>query len=234
MHGLKNASPLVVSIALGQPVPPRCPQALCRGRSLQLARARQRACALPRAPAQEGLPFFRDLQQVPEEADIRPAWRPPHAEPQPERGCPGSSEEAVYGDPGPSRWAHAGAGAALGRPGGGPPGWVGGTPRSRHPLPAGAGKTVVGFHIVFWFHKSNEEQVRASGPPSGEGQPEGPCILYCGPSNKSVDVLAGAPGRWCGGSAPGCWPRGNSPSRPAAPRTAPEQENGAEAPPSVQ
>ncbi|KAM5304642.1 3'-5' exoribonuclease HELZ2 [Glossophaga mutica] len=48
--------------------------------------------------------------------------------------------------------------------------------------PPGTGKTVVGFHIVFWFHKLNEEL-----PPSGSP----PCILYCGPSNKSVDVVAG-------------------------------------------
>ncbi|XP_028380842.2 LOW QUALITY PROTEIN: helicase with zinc finger domain 2 [Phyllostomus discolor] len=48
--------------------------------------------------------------------------------------------------------------------------------------PPGTGKTVVGFHIVFWFHKLNEEL-----PPTG-----GPrCVLYCGPSNKSVDVVAG-------------------------------------------
>ncbi|XP_036915978.1 helicase with zinc finger domain 2 [Sturnira hondurensis] len=48
--------------------------------------------------------------------------------------------------------------------------------------PPGTGKTVVGFHIVFWFHKLNEEL-----PPSGSPS----CILYCGPSNKSVDVVAG-------------------------------------------
>ncbi|XP_040494532.1 helicase with zinc finger domain 2 [Ursus maritimus] len=56
--------------------------------------------------------------------------------------------------------------------------------------PPGTGKTVVGFHIVFWFHKSNEEQAMAWGAPS-EKPVGGPYILYCGPSNKSVDVLAG-------------------------------------------
>lgn len=50
---------------------------------------------------------------------------------------------------------------------------------------------MVGFHIVFWFHKLNEEQELARGPPSREKTLGGPCILYCGPSNKSVDVLAG-------------------------------------------
>ncbi|XP_030888900.1 helicase with zinc finger domain 2 isoform X2 [Leptonychotes weddellii] len=57
--------------------------------------------------------------------------------------------------------------------------------------PPGTGKTVVGFHIVFWFHKSNEEWVKACGAPGEEKPLGGPCILYCGPSNKSVDVLAG-------------------------------------------
>ncbi|XP_036099976.1 helicase with zinc finger domain 2 isoform X1 [Molossus molossus] len=57
--------------------------------------------------------------------------------------------------------------------------------------PPGTGKTVVGFHIVFWFHKSNQELAPACGTPAGKEQLGGPCILYCGPSNKSVDVLAG-------------------------------------------
>ncbi|XP_032112899.1 helicase with zinc finger domain 2 [Sapajus apella] len=57
--------------------------------------------------------------------------------------------------------------------------------------PPGTGKTVVGLHIVFWFHKSNQEQVQLGAPNAGENRLGGPCILYCGPSNKSVDVLAG-------------------------------------------
>ncbi|XP_021528158.2 3'-5' exoribonuclease HELZ2 [Aotus nancymaae] len=57
--------------------------------------------------------------------------------------------------------------------------------------PPGTGKTVVGLHVVFWFHKSNQEQVQLGAPPGGENRLGGPCILYCGPSNKSVDVLAG-------------------------------------------
>lgn len=60
---------------------------------------------------------------------------------------------------------------------------------------------MVGFHIVFWFHKANEEQVMAWGAPREEELLGGPCILYCGPSNKSVDVLAGALGWLCGGFA---------------------------------
>lgn len=59
---------------------------------------------------------------------------------------------------------------------------------------------MVGFHIVFWFHKANEEQVTAGGAPTEELR-GAPCVLYCGPSNKSVDVLAGALGWLCGGFA---------------------------------
>ncbi|XP_021110909.1 helicase with zinc finger domain 2 isoform X2 [Heterocephalus glaber] len=57
--------------------------------------------------------------------------------------------------------------------------------------PPGTGKTFVGLHIVFWFHKSNQEQVPRRRSSDGEEPLQGPCILYCGPSNKSVDVLAG-------------------------------------------
>nr|XP_010599440.2 helicase with zinc finger domain 2 isoform X3 [Loxodonta africana] len=56
--------------------------------------------------------------------------------------------------------------------------------------PPGTGKTVVGLHIVFWFHKSNKEPVPTRGTQGS------PCILYCGPSNKSVDVLAGMLQSW--------------------------------------
>ncbi|OPJ84954.1 helicase with zinc finger domain 2 [Patagioenas fasciata monilis] len=58
--------------------------------------------------------------------------------------------------------------------------------------PPGTGKTVVGTHIVYWFHKLNEESVEKEQTPSL--QEEDPSrrkyILYCGPSNKSVDVVA--------------------------------------------
>ncbi|KFR04998.1 Helicase with zinc finger domain 2, partial [Opisthocomus hoazin] len=58
--------------------------------------------------------------------------------------------------------------------------------------PPGTGKTVVGVHIVYWFHKLNEESVeREPAPPAEEEKPKRRrCILYCGPSNKSVDVVA--------------------------------------------
>lgn len=55
------------------------------------------------------------------------------------------------------------------------------------PIPTGTGKTVVALHIVFWFHKCNDQVLDSS-----ERRRSGPHILYCGPSNKSVDVLAGA------------------------------------------
>lgn len=61
-------------------------------------------------------------------------------------------------------------------------------------LYTGTGKTVVGLHIIYWFHRSNQEQVLTSNGPHGEERLGGPCILYCGPSNKSVDVLAGVQG----------------------------------------
>lgn len=100
-------------------------------------------------------------------------------------------------------------------------------------LPTGTGKTVVGFHIVFWFYKLNEEPVLACGTPCREKQLGPPCILYCGPSNKSVDVVAGALGQPWGL----CWGRraqGTAAHAQTAPRNAPEQKGRAEAPPCVQ
>ncbi|XP_008942288.1 PREDICTED: helicase with zinc finger domain 2, partial [Merops nubicus] len=55
--------------------------------------------------------------------------------------------------------------------------------------PPGTGKTVVGTHIVYWFYELNEDAMKnEQTPPSEEEKPR--CILYCGPSNKSVDVVA--------------------------------------------
>lgn len=53
----------------------------------------------------------------------------------------------------------------------------------------GTGKTVVGVHIVYWFFKENQKLPRLD--KSVEKGPKKRCILYCGPSNKSVDVVAG-------------------------------------------
>lgn len=57
----------------------------------------------------------------------------------------------------------------------------------------GTGKTVVGTHIVYWFHKLNEESIEQDKTPCLEEEKDKrrKCILYCGPSNKSVDVVAG-------------------------------------------
>ncbi|XP_032805667.2 3'-5' exoribonuclease HELZ2 [Petromyzon marinus] len=51
--------------------------------------------------------------------------------------------------------------------------------------PPGTGKTVVGIHLVKWFHeviKTLRENLQADAKHI--------CSLYCGPSNKSVDVVA--------------------------------------------
>ncbi|NWV53473.1 HELZ2 Helicase, partial [Daphoenositta chrysoptera] len=58
--------------------------------------------------------------------------------------------------------------------------------------PPGTGKTVVGTHIVYWFHKLNEESVEKDETPCLEDEKpkRRKSILYCGPSNKSVDVVA--------------------------------------------
>ncbi|NXA03504.1 HELZ2 Helicase, partial [Sapayoa aenigma] len=58
--------------------------------------------------------------------------------------------------------------------------------------PPGTGKTVVGTHIVYWFHKLNEDSIEQDKTPclEDEKSKKRKCILYCGPSNKSVDVVA--------------------------------------------
>uniref|UniRef100_A0A8C5DP98 RNB domain-containing protein n=1 Tax=Gouania willdenowi TaxID=441366 RepID=A0A8C5DP98_GOUWI len=55
--------------------------------------------------------------------------------------------------------------------------------------PPGTGKTVVGVHIVFHFHQQNSKNQREFVDAAGKSKKE--VILYCGPSNKSVDVVAG-------------------------------------------
>uniref|UniRef100_A0A674HYP0 Helicase with zinc finger 2 n=1 Tax=Terrapene triunguis TaxID=2587831 RepID=A0A674HYP0_9SAUR len=53
----------------------------------------------------------------------------------------------------------------------------------------GTGKTVVGVHIVYWFNKLNDERLEKE-PSLDNAEKARKCILYCGPSNKSVDVVA--------------------------------------------
>ncbi|XP_026553122.1 helicase with zinc finger domain 2 [Pseudonaja textilis] len=63
--------------------------------------------------------------------------------------------------------------------------------------PPGTGKTVVGAHIVYWFHQLNQEnngnptRTGAVPPQSTTGATSFKShVLYCGPSHKSVDVVA--------------------------------------------
>ena len=42
---------------------------------------------------------------------------------------------------------------------------------------------MTGAYLAYFFSKMNKKL-----PPMGKGQPQ---VLYCGPSNKSVDVIAG-------------------------------------------
>uniref|UniRef100_A0A8C2MBD6 3'-5' exoribonuclease HELZ2 n=1 Tax=Cricetulus griseus TaxID=10029 RepID=A0A8C2MBD6_CRIGR len=61
----------------------------------------------------------------------------------------------------------------------------------QHSFFKGTGKTIVGLHIIYWFHRSNQQRVPTGSSSDGEEQQGGPCVLYCGPSNKSVDVMGG-------------------------------------------
>ncbi|XP_067293584.1 3'-5' exoribonuclease HELZ2-like [Pseudorasbora parva] len=59
--------------------------------------------------------------------------------------------------------------------------------------PPGTGKTVVGIHIVYQFFMKNKEFLASSESPKStpdQKPPKTPAILYCGPSNKSVDIVA--------------------------------------------
>ena len=49
--------------------------------------------------------------------------------------------------------------------------------------PPGTGKTVTGAYLVYFFSQHNQQL-----PDTGDRSPQ---ILYCGPSNKSVDVITG-------------------------------------------
>ncbi|XP_053171367.1 helicase with zinc finger domain 2-like [Scomber japonicus] len=54
--------------------------------------------------------------------------------------------------------------------------------------PPGTGKTVVGVYIVYHFFELNSKNKRKYVDPKDENKKQ--VILYCGPSNKSVDVVA--------------------------------------------
>ncbi|KAM7006817.1 3'-5' exoribonuclease HELZ2-like [Tautogolabrus adspersus] len=54
--------------------------------------------------------------------------------------------------------------------------------------PPGTGKTVVGVYLVYCFFELNSQSQRESVEPEDKNKKQ--VILYCGPSNKSVDVVA--------------------------------------------
>ncbi|XP_039515591.1 helicase with zinc finger domain 2 isoform X1 [Pimephales promelas] len=59
--------------------------------------------------------------------------------------------------------------------------------------PPGTGKTVVGIHIVYQYFMKNKNFLptsESSKSTPDKKPPKKPAILYCGPSNKSVDIVA--------------------------------------------
>nr|XP_054606610.1 helicase with zinc finger domain 2 isoform X3 [Nothobranchius furzeri] len=56
--------------------------------------------------------------------------------------------------------------------------------------PPGTGKTVVGVYLVYWFLELNSKTQRKFDDPKDKDRHKKEVILYCGPSNKSVDVVA--------------------------------------------
>ena len=52
----------------------------------------------------------------------------------------------------------------------------------------GTGKTVTGVHIAYWFAKMNKNGIPLVTLDGKEYK--GSVVFYCGPSNKSVDVVA--------------------------------------------
>ena len=52
----------------------------------------------------------------------------------------------------------------------------------------GTGKTVTGVHIAYWFAQLNRKRKLAEKKDGKEHS--GSMVFYCGPSNKSVDVVA--------------------------------------------
>ena len=63
---------------------------------------------------------------------------------------------------------------------------------------SGTGKTVTGVHIAYWFAEQNKrlKSYKVLEKDTSETECAGaykapPQVIYCGPSNKSVDVVAG-------------------------------------------
>ena len=62
----------------------------------------------------------------------------------------------------------------------------------------GTGKTVTGVHIAYWFAEQNKKKksLKPLKKEISETECDGahkspPQVMYCGPSNKSVDVVTG-------------------------------------------
>ncbi|XP_016114474.1 helicase with zinc finger domain 2 [Sinocyclocheilus grahami] len=70
------------------------------------------------------------------------------------------------------------------------------TSSPHHFSSTGTGKTVVGIHIAYQFFMKNQDLLasskfsKSSKSTLDEKPPKKPAILYCGPSNKSVDIVA--------------------------------------------
>ena len=63
---------------------------------------------------------------------------------------------------------------------------------------SGTGKTVTGVHIAYWFAEQNKtkKSLKLLKKETSETECDGahkspPQVIYCGPSNKSVDVVTG-------------------------------------------
>ncbi|XP_044156197.1 helicase with zinc finger domain 2 [Bufo gargarizans] len=56
--------------------------------------------------------------------------------------------------------------------------------------PPGTGKTIVGAHLVYWFNEVNQDLESMTEDETEEELNGRRVLLYCGPSNKSVDVIA--------------------------------------------
>ena len=63
---------------------------------------------------------------------------------------------------------------------------------------SGTGKTITGVHIAYWFAERNKKlkSYKVLEKDTGENECAGaykapPQVIYCGPSNKSVDVVTG-------------------------------------------
>ncbi|XP_068761782.1 3'-5' exoribonuclease HELZ2-like isoform X3 [Montipora capricornis] len=56
--------------------------------------------------------------------------------------------------------------------------------------PPGTGKTITGVHIAYWFARINQPGSEPDTPEEIIPDKAPPQVIYCGPSNKSVDVVA--------------------------------------------